>query len=96
MTGLQGWEGFSGISGYTGTTYNHDAYERFFEVLNVNPSLMKTLEENGFNFGIWNTEFWNEIEKIPNNVLPLFIGIHKDLDTKISERLKNKKEAVGD
>jgi hypothetical protein len=91
---IQGWYGYgiAGIQGYTGT-HAPSAYEMFFDTIKKNSSLENKLQECGFK--LWNHEFWNEIDKLPDDILPLFIGIHKNLDIKISEHLKHKKEVEG-
>lgn len=94
MMGIQGWDGnpgIQGLQGFTGSGYLPTAYDAFFEEIQKNEPLKERLQKAHFDFTVWNNNLIYEIGKLPTEVLPLLIGIHYEIDAKITDCLKFQK-----
>ena len=92
-TGIRGFTGIQGITGTTGPIPAEEAYWELKKTLKNTPALYELFDKYGIDAGK-ETSNWlekivreNDFDNIPDEYLPMLIGIHPFIDKIIDKRL---------
>ena len=93
-TGIRGYTGCMGPTGNSGPTPAEEAYYQLKKVLENTPALYELFDKYGVDVGMKKTSNWlemivreNAFDSIPDEYLPMLIGIHPFIDEIVDKRL---------